>query len=470
MTLGTDTHPSGTSRCSFVPPYLIERLGLLADAGLDRHLREAREQAAADRPAPDPITDPITVAAVAPWTVHTAEQTTDLPGRPVRSSSRPASGDLAVDEAAVGISGALALFAEVYGRSSYDATGAPVSLTVHFGVDYPNAFWDGTQLVFGDGDGEVFDRFTRPVDVLAHELTHAVTERTAGLVYRDQPGALNESLSDVFATCLKQRLLGQLAADGDWLIGAELFRPGVCARGLRDLRAPGTAYDDPRLGRDPQPAHLDDYVTGPDDNGGVHLNSGIPNRAFHLAAVAIGGSSWEGAGRIWYDALIGDAVGPETDFAGFAAATVAVAGSYADEVVSAWAQVGVDAASASGPAPVAVEQTAPPQVSRTVRVLRTGGFAGRSAEAVVDLSHPGADPELAGLVTQVGRSGLAAEAAPPMPDMFSYDLDLCGARARVPEHLLTPDLRRIIDLVLSSSEETGRRPGGPCAGPPAPEA
>ena len=81
--------------------------------------------------------------------------------------------------------------------------------TVHYEQDYDNAFWDGTQLVFGDGDGEVFDRFTKPVDVLGHELTHAVTQYTAGLTYQGQSGALNESVSDVFGSCLKQRLLGQ---------------------------------------------------------------------------------------------------------------------------------------------------------------------------------------------------------------------------------------------------------------------
>ena len=117
------------------------------------------------------------------------------------------------------------MFAEGLGRTSYDGAGATVSITVHYGRDYDNAFWDGTQLVFGDGDGEIFERFTKPVDVLAHEFAHAVTESTAGLVYRDQSGALNESVSDVFAACLKQRLLGQDAAAGDWLIGEELFLP-----------------------------------------------------------------------------------------------------------------------------------------------------------------------------------------------------------------------------------------------------
>ena len=141
--------------------------------------------------------------------------------------------------------------------------------------------------------------------MLGHELTHAVTEHTAGLVYEGQSGALNESVSDVFAACLKQRLLGQDAVAGDWLIGAGLFLPGVQGRALRDMAHPGTAYDDPVLGKDPQPGHMDDYVDTTDDHGGVHLNSGIPNRAFQLAATAIGGSSAEGAGRIWYAALTG---------------------------------------------------------------------------------------------------------------------------------------------------------------------
>ena len=207
--------------------------------------------------------------------------------------------------------------------------------TVHYQRNYDNAFWNGTQLVFGDGDGQTFDRFTKPVDVLGHELTHAVTEHTAGLVYEGQSGALNESVSDVFASCLKQRLLGQDAVAGDWLIGAGLFLPGVQARALRDMAHPGTAYDDPVLGKDPQPDHMDGYIDTTDDHGGVHLNSGIPNRAFQLAATAIGGSSAEGAGRIWYAALTGG-LSSRADFATFAAATVAAAGEHAEQVEEAW--------------------------------------------------------------------------------------------------------------------------------------
>jgi hypothetical protein len=421
-------------RCRFVPPYLLARVapGSLV---VDEALRVARAVPVEARSAPS-------VGLAPAWTVHTADSTTALPGRAVRSAGSPASGDVAVDEAATGVTGALALFAEVYGRASYDGAGAPVSLTVHYGQDYDNAFWDGTQLVFGDGDGRVFERFTKPVDVLGHELTHAVTEHSAGLVYRDQPGALNESVSDVFAACLKQRLLGQTPDEADWLIGEGIFAAGIQARALRDMAAPGTAYDDPALGRDPQVGHLDDYVSTPDDNGGVHLNSGIPNRAFQVAAVAIGGSTWEGAGRVWYDALTGGAVGPTTEFAAFAAATVAAAGVHADAVGSAWETVGVT----PGAAPV-VGSPAPAPGARRVSVRRTGGFAGLRATGELDLDgdDPRA-PEIAALVDRVDLQ--AVTGGSPQPDRYVYAFDLCGDSATVPEQHLTPDLRRLAELVL----------------------
>ncbi|WP_051551865.1 protealysin inhibitor emfourin [Nocardioides sp. URHA0020] len=434
------------SRCRFVPPYLLARVAPRSLV-VDEALRAARTVPVATR-------TPVLVAPAPAWTVHTAAGTTTLPGQVVRPAGSAESGDPAVDEAATGITGALALFEEVYGRASYDGAGAPVSLTVHYGQDYDNAFWDGTQLVFGDGDGRVFGRFTEPVDVLGHELTHAVTEHTAGLVYRDQPGALNESVSDVFAACLKQRLLGQTPSDADWLIGAGIFVPGIQARALRDMAAPGTAYDDPALGRDPQVGHLDDYVSTSDDNGGVHLNSGIPNRAFQLAAVAVGGSTWEGAGRIWYAALTSGAVGPESDFAAFAGATVAAAGSQADAVGSAWEAVGVTpggAATAPPGGPVVVDP------ARRVVVRRTGGFAGLRASGELDLA--GDDPRVPEVVALVDRVDLRAlTSEPPHPDRYVYAFDLCGDRATVPEQGLTPDLRRLADLVLEPGRTDPRGP------------
>jgi len=452
-------------RCHFLPPYLLEQiaraegLGVGADVvercrealAVDRVFREERATATAEPPPAD----------AAAWTVHTAENQSTLPGTPVRSAgdADSDSGDVAVDEAADGITATLALFAEAFGRTSYDGDGAPVSLTVHYRRGYVNAFWDGRQLVFGDGDGELFDRFTKPVDVLGHEFTHAVTEHTAGLVYSGQSGALNESLSDVFAACLKQRLLGQTAEAADWLIGEGLFLPGVEARALRDMRAPGTAYDDPRLGKDPQGGHMDDYVDTTDDNGGVHLNSGIPNRAFALAATAIGGTSWEGAGRIWYAALTGPDVAADSDFAAFAAATVNAAGDHADKVREAWATVGVAPPSVGtgalaqpsvgargSEAGAPAEDSAAPEAAN-VTVRRSGGFIGRTTSGEVDLD--GDDPRAEEIRELVARIDLrAARGGNPHPDMYTYEFRCGDQQATVPEQHLTDDLRRLADLVL----------------------
>jgi hypothetical protein len=414
--------------CSFVPPYLLRRLAEVDVAAastlaIDEQVRAARETG--HRP-PGPV------AGVPAWTVSTADNTQDLPGRAVRVAVDGESGDAAVDEAAAGLTASLALLSEAFGRDSYDDRGAPVSATVHYGHDYVNAFWDGDQLVFGDGDGRVFERFTKPVDVLGHELAHAVTEHAAGLLYRGQPGALNESVSDVFASCLRQRLLGQSVTEADWLIGAGLFRPTVQARAMRDMAAPGTAYDDPQLGRDPQVGHLDDYVETADDNGGVHLNSGIPNRAFHLAASAIGGRSWEGAGAIWMAALTGGSLRPDSDFAAFAKATVAAAGDHAGAVRGAWREVGV-------------------RTAQGIRVRRTGGFAGRPVEAAVDLDSDDARAgELRDLVGRVGQP--PPKGSKPYPDGFTYEFDLDGETRRVFERDLTPDLRRIVELVLRQGD------------------
>ena len=154
-------------------------------------------------------------------------------------------------------------------------------------------------MVFGDGDGEIFNRFTIALDVIGHELTHGVTEDEAAIEYSGQSGALNESLSDVAGSQVKQYQLGQLAARcrlADRRRAADGRRQRRRAALDEGARAPPTTI--PRLGgKDPQPAHMDGYVDTTDDNGGVHINSGIPNHAFYLAATALGGHSWEKAGR-----------------------------------------------------------------------------------------------------------------------------------------------------------------------------
>ncbi|HEX5429109.1 MAG TPA: M4 family metallopeptidase, partial [Pedococcus sp.] len=205
--------------CSFVPPFLLERIAASShDAAdhsrltlaRDQELREGRlgpAPATSAAPAAPGGTKEVPAAGVA-WVVHTADNGSTLPGDVVRSAGDPTSGDASVDEAADGVTATLDLYQQVYSRSSYDDKGAQVVLTVHYEQDYDNAFWNGEQLVFGDGDGKVFGTFTKPIDVLGHEFTHAVTQFTAALTYQGQSGALNESVSDCFGMCVKQRVLG----------------------------------------------------------------------------------------------------------------------------------------------------------------------------------------------------------------------------------------------------------------------
>jgi Zn-dependent metalloprotease len=242
----------------------------------------------------------------------------------VREEGKAAVKDRPVNDAFDGLGLTYDFFFQVFGRNSVDGNGMRLDGYVHYGRAYNNAFWDGREMIFGDGDGKLFMDFTGALDVIAHELGHGVTQFTAGLEYHDQPGALNESMSDVFGSMVKQWALGQDAAQADWLIGDRIFTPKVKGDALRSMKAPGTAYDDPDMGRDPQPAHMDHYQQLPDtdegDWGGVHVNSGIPNRAFYLMATALGGKSWEHAGRIWFEALKQSQ--PTTDFAAFARNTV----------------------------------------------------------------------------------------------------------------------------------------------------
>ena len=280
--------------------------------------------------------------------VHDAHNATQLPGQRVRAEGQGASGDPAVDEAYDALGATHDFFWRVYGRDSIDNNGFALVGTVHYDKDYLNAFWNGEQMVFGDGDGEIFERFTRSLDVVAHELTHGVVESEAGLVYAHQSGALNESISDVFGVLTQQFLKQQTAGQADWLVGADLLTDKVKGIALRSMKNPGTAYDDPVLGKDPQPAHMTDYIQTQDDNGGVHLNSGIPNRAFYLASVAIGGFAWARAGQVWYDTLCDIRLSNVAEFSDFAALTLTHAKSrfsaeprVVEAIAKAWQQVGV---------------------------------------------------------------------------------------------------------------------------------
>ncbi|WP_413198873.1 M4 family metallopeptidase [Nostoc piscinale] len=280
-------------------------------------------------------------------TIYDAKNGQQLPGALVRGEGDPPSTDEAVNEAYDAAGATYDLYYEVFERNSIDDKGLRLDSTVHYGVKYDNAFWNGDQMVYGDGDGELFQRFTKCIDIIGHELTHGVTQYEAGLQYYGEPGALNESFSDVFGSLVKQRLKNQTADQADWIIGEGLLAPGVKGIGIRSMKAPGTAYDDPVLGKDPQPAHMRNKFMGWEDNAGVHINSGIPNYAFYLAAVEIGGYAWEKAGKIWYIALR-DRLRNQAQFKTAANVTIQVAGElYGTDspeqkaVQNAWQKVGV---------------------------------------------------------------------------------------------------------------------------------
>ncbi|WP_418123463.1 M4 family metallopeptidase [Variovorax sp. 160MFSha2.1] len=321
---------------AFVPPYLLSRLAESASPPLSdcaaNTLTIDREHRALRGLVPPAAVSNITGTPVRPArpdsperAVHDAGHTTELPGRLVRTEGKPATGDIAADEAYEHLGATWRLYHDVYGRDSIDGAGMPLTGSVHYGRNYDNAFWNGAQMVFGDGDGEVMNRFTIAVDIIGHELTHGVIDHEAALVYQGQPGALNESICDVFGVLVKQHTLKQTARQADWLIGAGLFMPSVKAKALRSMAEPGTAYDDPVIGKDPQPAHMKDFVSTTQDNGGVHINSGIPNRAFYLAAVAVEGPAWEGVGRVWYDTLRDRRLRADADFAAFATLSIEMA-------------------------------------------------------------------------------------------------------------------------------------------------
>lgn len=471
-------------QCGFVPPYLLRHLTAeehptVAAAEhpcgrtlrIDAEFRERRAEAAA---APPPTSARASAAAaeeVDRWVVYSADNSEVLPGREVRADGDPTSGDIGADEAYAWAQQVWDLYQQQFDRSSFDGRGSTVPVTVHYGQDYDNAFWDGDQLVFGDGDGQVFERFTKPADVLAHEFTHGVVQYTAGFTYQGQSGALNESVADVFASMSIQYAAGQTVDQATWLIGEGLFVPGINAIGLRSMLEPGTAYDDPRLGKDPQVGSMADYVDTTDDNGGVHLNSGIPNRAFALAATGVGGRSWEQTGRVWYEALTSDAVGASTDFAGFAAATVAAADRlFPDGVISghvrdAWVTVGVLAGDTPpvdvvGPAPAghpsSPAEPGAEEIPQKVAVRRTGGFAGQVRSAEIELGDEPEAVEVRRLLRRVDLRRVTTTHR--SPDRFVYTVEVDHQSVTVSEADLPPDLQRVVQIVLGSADRPPTRP------------
>jgi Zn-dependent metalloprotease len=221
-------------------------------------------------------------------------------GKPALEEGGPVNPDDAVNNAYDCIGKLLDYAKDKLNRHSIDNAGMDIICNVHYGEKYNNAFWDGKQITIGDGDGKIFTDFSKSLDVIAHELGHGIVQFTANFEYHDQPGALNEHYADVFGSVVTQHVNGETAHDADWLVGDEIMGPELYGEALRSMAAPGTAYDNPLIKKDPQPDHMKDIYIGPNDNGGVHINSGIMNKAFYLTAREL---ETENAALIWYTAL-----------------------------------------------------------------------------------------------------------------------------------------------------------------------
>lgn len=298
--------------CSIIPPHVLDHM---CESG-DAKVRQLAVDAIANSSAARAVR--ATLALMPGWAalpsprrrrhrlVYDAKHKgfDDLPGVLIREERDPRSHDRAVDEAYSYAGSTYNFYRRNFGRNSLDDQGMSLVSSVHLGRKLNNAFWTGEQMAYGDGDGQIFTRFTKSVDVVGHELTHGVISHTCNLIYRNESGALNEHLADVFGTLVRQWRKRRSVRGADWLIGSEIMGPATTAKALRTFKAEKAYENDPVLGTDPQPKHLRDKYTGFGDNGGVHINSGIPNHAFYLVAMELGGRAWERAGKIWYKTML----------------------------------------------------------------------------------------------------------------------------------------------------------------------
>lgn len=163
-------------------------------------------------------------------------------------------------------------FSSRHSRDSWNGSGGDVVSSVHYGNNHNDAFWNGSQLAFGDGDGSRYTGLARALDVVAHELTHGVTQSTANLTYANESGALNEAMSDIFGSATEAYVRGE--SSNTWKVGEDAFTPGTSGDALRYM-------SNPTQDGDSKDYYPERYL-GTADNGGVHWNSGIANLAFYL--------------------------------------------------------------------------------------------------------------------------------------------------------------------------------------------
>jgi Zn-dependent metalloprotease len=316
--------------CSIVPKDVLERFA--GDKKLNAELRKAaansarlsdvlrglRRQSGELTNLAQSMGAHLTVLAASPKvTIYDCKNTQTLPGTPVPSPKN--SKDPTAKRAFLETTSVAKFYKAVFNRNSIDDAGMTMMSSIHFGRNFNNAMWNGTQMVYGDGDGKLFTDFTGGNDVIGHELTHGVTQHSLQLSYSGDAGGLNESVSDCFGSMFRQWEGGQDVMKADWLIGSDIIGPVAKSKGFNCLRNMANPADKAALAA--QPTQYSQITPGMDP----HYSSGPPNLAFAAACQTFGGKSWDRIGQIWYAALTTSGANPNMSMPQFAARTRQIA-------------------------------------------------------------------------------------------------------------------------------------------------
>lgn len=340
--------------CFVIPPYLMKQIYTIDEIRAQMLVSNESQVKSISEGQQTPISEghqAVVLQAKANngpiISVYDAKNRERLPGTVATSNQKenPHVADPVVNTAFKRTQAIHEFWLKVFGMCSFDNRNGEIRTTVHFGKNFANAFWNGQQLVFGDGD-KTFKHLLE-LSVMGHEFGHAITG--SKLNYKGESGALNEHLSDVWGSLFLQYKMNHTVDQASWLIGEGTLETRNGSFALRSMKAPGTAYNIPALGKDPQPDHYTKRYKGREDEGGVHINSGIPNKAFYLFANAQGGYAWEKAGLVWFKTLQADGLfTPNCTMPEFARATIATAkaefpndAKLVQDLRSAWQSVGV---------------------------------------------------------------------------------------------------------------------------------
>lgn len=312
--------------CFFIPKSVLERFAndklltpeirraAFESSLLSDLLRQSRTQHGAFINASRTLSSHLEELTTEPESVvFDARHTQTLPGKSVPNPGP--STDSSAKRAYAQAAQVAQFYQTVFKRNSVDNAGATLVSSVHFGRKYNNAMWNGTQMVYGDGDGKLFVDFTEGNDVIGHELTHGVTQYTLELGYTDDAGGLNESLSDCFGSMFRQWEAKQTSQTADWLIGSDIIGPLAKERNVTCLRNMANPADPRALS--PQPTKYSQITPGMDP----HFTSGPPNLAFCTACKGVPGNSWETVGQVWYHVMVTAGPQPTMSMANFAGRT-----------------------------------------------------------------------------------------------------------------------------------------------------